>query len=231
MAMLAGSMLMQPEVRKGIGKVAKYLLLFGGLGVAVIAFIVLSKKFDPLKSVGNFFSNAFKGVNDFVKNILGGVGGTIGGLFKGVLGGTSALIGGILPKAVPKKLTYEEKVQKWYGGKGEEDENLRREFRRYAKIVTRELENLKNVEGVPKEMAERISMVESAFKRVDKKFVKDIPKQFEVVWNRKREFLQGNLEKSFERAEMIALAEKYAREGKGYASKLTLMEMQRGMMK
>ena len=65
----------------------------------------------------------------------------------------------------------------------------------------------------------------------DKKFVKDIPKQFEVVWNRKREFLQGNLEKSFEREEMIALAERYAKEGKGYASKLTLMEMQRGIMR
>ncbi|TKJ26215.1 MAG: hypothetical protein CEE42_05230 [Promethearchaeota archaeon Loki_b31] len=223
MAMLAGQMLMQPEVRKGIGKLAKYLLIFGGLGIAVLAFIVLAKKFDPLKAVGGVFGKAFKGVGDFIGKVLG---------FKlGLLKGVAGLFGGILPKAVPKKLTYEEKVQKWYGGKGEEDEHLRREFRRYAKVVTRQLENLKKAEGIPKEMAGRISMVASAFRRVDKKFVRDIPKQFEVVWNRKREFLRGNLEKSFERAEMIALAEKYAREGKSYASKLTLMEMQRGIMK
>jgi len=224
MAMLAGQMLMQPEVRKGIGKVAKYLLVFGGLGVAVLAFIMLAKKFDPLKAVGNFFSDAFKGVNKIFKGIFGGVGGLLGGA-GGLLGG---LFGGLLPKAVPKKLTYEEKVQKWYGGKGEKDEHLRREFRRYAKVVTRQLENLKKAEGVPKKMAARISMVASAFRKVDKKFVRDIPKQFEVVWDRKREFLKGNLEKSFERAEMIAIAEKYAKEGKGYASKLTLMEMQKG---
>lgn len=224
MAMLAGQMLMQPEVRKGIGKVAKYLLVFGGLGVAVLAFIMLSKKFDPLKVVGSFFEKAFQGVNKVFKGIFGGIGGLLGGVGASIGG----LFGGLLPKAVPKKLTYEEKVTKWYGGKGEKDEHLRREFRRYAKVVTRELENLKNVEGIPKEMAGRISMVASAFKRIDKKFVRDIPKQFEVVWNRKREFLRGNLEGSFERAEMIAIAEKYAKEGKGYASKLTLMEMQRG---
>lgn len=224
MAMLAGKLLMQPEVRKGIGKVAKYLLVFGGLGVAVLAFIMLAKKFDPFKAVGNFFSDAFKGVNKFFKGIFGGVGdlfGGVGGLFGGLFG--------VKPK--PKVLTYEEKVQKWYGGKGEKDEHLRREFRRYATVVIRELENLKKVEGIPKEMAERISMVASAFRRIDKNFVRDIPKQFEVVWNRKREFLKGNLEKSFERAEMIALAEKYAKEGKSYASKLTLMEKQRGILK
>ncbi|MBA7566087.1 hypothetical protein ES708_07774 [subsurface metagenome] len=46
MAMLAGQMLMQPEVRKGVGKLAKYLLVFGGLGVAILAFIVLAKKYS-----------------------------------------------------------------------------------------------------------------------------------------------------------------------------------------
>ena len=157
------------------------------------------------------------------KGVLGGAG--------GLLGGIGGLFGGLLPKAVPKKLTYEEKVMKLYGGKTEADENLRREFRRYATVVTRELENLKRVEGVPKEVSARMSLVQSAFKRVDKKFVRDIPKQFEVVWDRKREFLKENLEKSFERAEMISLAEKYAKEGKAYASKLTLMEMQRGIMR
>ncbi len=221
MAMLAGQMLMQPEVRKGIGKLAKYLLVFGGLGVAVLAFIMLAKKFDPLRAVGSFFGNAFKGITNLFKGVLGGAG--------GLLGGIGGLFGGLLPKAVPKKLTYQEKVMKLYGGKTEADENLRREFRRYAKVVTRELENLKRVEGVPKEVSARMSLVQSAFKRVDKKFVRDIPKQFEVVWDRKREFLKENLEKSFERAEMISLAEKYAKEGKAYASKLTLMEMQRGI--
>jgi hypothetical protein len=215
MAMLAGQMLMQPEVRKGIGKVAKYLLMFGGLGVAVIAFIVLAKKFKPFKSVGDFFGGAFKGVDNFIKFALGG--GIVGKFFRDAFGG-------MLPEPVPKKLTYEEKVQKWYGGESEADEHMRREFRRYAKLVTRQLENLKNTKGIPKAMAGRISMVQSAFKRVDKKFVRDIAKQFEVVWNRKREFLEGNLIGSFKREETVAFAKKIAKEKGGYAYKSVMME-------
>lgn len=216
MAMLAGQMLMQPEVRKGIGKVAKYLLLFGGLGVAVIAFIVLAKKFDPLKVVGSFFGKAFKGVTNLFKGLLGGAG--------GLLGGAGELFGGLLPKAEPRVLTHEEKVQRWYGGKGEEDEHMRREFHRYAKVVTRKLETLKNIEGIPKDMAGRISLVQSAFKKVDKTFVRDISKQFEVVWDRKREFLEGNLIASFKRDVTVAVAKQLAREGKGYAYKSVMME-------
>ena len=226
-------MLLNPETRKKGSNVGKYLLIFGALGVAIIAFIFIAKKFKP-----------FKAVTDFFGGILGGIGTGLGGLFKGL----GALFG-----IKPKKVSYEDTLSregKTYKGEyirdvsGEKvsehsiyiaqqaksDEELRREFRRYATDVTRALEILKKSEGIPIEMQDRISMVQSAFRKVDKVFVKDIAKQFELVWNRKVEYLKGNLVSGFEQDEMLEIAREYAKAGHSYAAKLTYME-RRGVMK
>ncbi len=69
-------MLANPEARKGMSKVFKYLLIFGGLGAGVLLFIFLIKKLNPFKVIGNFFGSA-------AKNVFSGIAGAVGGLFGG----------------------------------------------------------------------------------------------------------------------------------------------------
>ncbi len=76
-------MLANPEARKGMSKVFKYLLIFGGLGAGVLLFILLIKKLNPFKAIGNFFGSAAKNVGGFFGNIFSGIAGAVGGLFGG----------------------------------------------------------------------------------------------------------------------------------------------------
>ncbi len=214
------------EGKKSSLKVVKYLAIFGILGAVIIAFIFLAKKFNPLKSIKNFLSKGVKNIGGF----FGGIGGVLpgilsGGIIPGIVG-----LGKVVSKLKPRKKVEMGKVEtrrqltdQYYA---KENEAVRREFRRYAKTVTRKLENLKKVAGIPREMAGRISMVKSAFKSVDRTFVRDIPKQFDVIFNRKAKFLEGNLIGSFRRAEIVGVSRVLAEANKGYGAKIALMELQ-----
>ncbi len=214
--------LANPETRKATFKSGKILLIFGVLGAAVIAFIVLSKKFKPFKIVGDFFMGAVKGVVGF---------------FGGIGSGLANIISGFKPKGAieyvvkqPRLTDREVKKQlidKYYA---KENESTRREFRRYAKQVRRTLEVLKQSEGIPTAMAGRISLVQSAFRQVDKIFVKDIPKQFETIWNRKRDFLKGNLEADLKAIDMLKVIKDPALIGYGKKMALRMMQQGRGAM-
>ena len=204
------------EGRKSSLQVVKYLMIFGVLGAAIVAFIFLAKKFNPIKSVGSFLGNA-------VKNI--------GGFFLGIGSGLAKFVAGLKPKVKPKAkpevlgvVETRRKLTEQYYAK--ENQAVRREFRRYSKTVVRKLNELKKTQGIPNKMAGRISMVKSAFKRVDKTFVRDIPKQFDVIFNRKAKFLEGNLIGSFKKAEIVNVARVLAKANKGYGAKIALMELQ-----
>lgn len=69
MAMLL-PMLADPKVRKGMGKLVKNLLVFGGLGVGVLLFIFFVKKLNPIKAIENLFKKGFSGIG----SLFGGVG-------------------------------------------------------------------------------------------------------------------------------------------------------------
>ena len=86
-------------------------------------------------------------------------------------------------------------------------------------------ELIKRIER-PKRMAGRISLVEKAFRQVNRTFVRNIPKQFDVIFNRKAKFLEGNLIGSFERAEIVGISRVLAEANKGYGAKIALMELQ-----
>ncbi len=236
-AQIIPMMLGSPSIRKSSVNVGKYLLIFGGLGVAIIAFIFLMKKLNPFKAVTNFLGEASK-------NVLG----FLGSGFKG----WAKLFSGELFKK--KKLSAEENLRLYEAGlsreaktykgkaikdvagkeiseytryvakKGATDAQVRKEFRRYAKAVVRALNLLKKTEGIPLEMIKRIAMVKSAFKKVDRVFTKDIAGQFENVFNRKRLYLEGNLVAGFDQDALIKQAARYVKQYKtgGYASKLLL---------
>ena len=199
--------------RKSSSKVIKYLAIFGILGAAVVAFIFLAKKFNPLKVVGSFLGKAVKNVGGFLLGIPLGIGSTM-----------AKAVAGLKPKPPLGKVESRRAITEKYYAK--ENLAVRREFRRYSKTVIRMLNTLKKSEGIPAKMAGRISMVKSAFRRVNKTFIRDIPRQFDVVFNRKAKFLEGNLIGSFKRVEIIQVARDMARLGKGYGAKIALMELQ-----
>ena len=203
--------IMNPTTRKASSGVGKLLLIFGAAGAAVIAFIFIAKKFNPLKMFGNLFGNLGKGVGGFFEKMTRG--------FKSLFtGGTDKPKTFKELEGAPREAFQSEVAFKYF--------NIRREFRRYTKLIIRELEILKIAKGVSKDMAGRISIVQSAFRRVDKTFVRDIPKQFEGAFNRKRNILEQNLIASFRKKAII----KVARKVKGYGAKVALMELRlRGM--
>ena len=202
MAMLAGSvlpMLMQPEVRKGMSKLAKYLLIFGTMGVGILAFVLISKKINPLKSIGDWLKKG-------LKNPLGVIGSALGvptfqqigkDLHKGAVG---------FQKDVQRGATGfgKDVARGWAGfwsdiGKGvsgfqkdvagrlKMQEHKRRQLRRVSKPIVRELGVLAKQKGfVSSSMAKRMSAVKSSFKKVKRKPVKSLPKQFKSAFDRKR---------------------------------------------
>ena len=189
-AMLASSvipMLMQPEVRKGVGKLAKYLLIFGGLGVGILAFILISKKIDPLKAISGWLKKSVTGVQ---KELQKGVAGFQKDVAKGVTG---------FQKDVAKGVTgFQKDVAKgWMGfwgdiGKGisgfqkdvakklETQEQKRRQMRVVGKSLVRELESVRNLKGIAgKPISDRMLVVKAAFKSVDRKPLMRIEQQFD----------------------------------------------------
>ena len=70
MAQMIPMLMTNPNARKGMSKVAKYMLMFGGLGVAVMVFIFVIKKLNPFKAIGNFFGSAFKNIGGFFGNLF-----------------------------------------------------------------------------------------------------------------------------------------------------------------
>ena len=196
---------MNPATRKASSGVGKILLTFGVVGVVILAFIFIAKKFNPLKIFGKLF---------------GGIGKGLGGFFGGIIDGIKDLFGFVKPQ-LPKELTQIQKQDKKRYQRGIADTGIRREFRRYAKMVVRALEKLKNDQGIPTNMAGRISIVQSAFRMIDKTFVRNIEEQFNIAFDRKRELLRGNLVSGFETA---AVFKKFGRAG-GYATKIALLEL------
>ncbi len=222
MAMLASSvlpMLMQPEVRKGMGKLAKYLLIFGGLGVGILAYIIVAKKWNPLKSIGGWLKKGMgtplgllgsamglpsfktigadigKGVAGFQKDIGKGVKGFQKDIGRGVKGFQKDIGKGVtgFQKDITKGWTgfwgdigkgvagFQKDVAK--GLKGAEQK--RREIKRVAKPIVREIEALRKVRALPAPMVARLGVVKSVFKKVQKKPVRALPKKVAVVAKRK----------------------------------------------
>lgn len=177
--MLASSlvpMLMKPEVRKGAGKLVKYLLIFGTMGVGILAFVFMAKKINPLKLIGNWFK---KGLT----NPLGLLGGALGvpsfqqvgkDLGKGVAG---------FQKDVAKGWTgFWTDVGKGLGMK----QKKRQVFRSSASGITREMRKLmREKQVIPEELAKRLEVMQSAFRKVGKKKVYKIGAQFQKVYDRK----------------------------------------------
>lgn len=214
MAMLAGSvlpMLMQPEVRKGMSKLVKYLLIFGTMGVGILAFVLISKKINPLKSIGgwlkkNYFSNPLgligtalgtptfetigkdlqkgavgfqkdvhRGVTGFQKDIQRGASGFGKDVARGWTGFWSDIGKGVAG------------FQKDVAGKLKLQGQKRRQLRRVSKPIVRELGVLAKQKGVVSlSMAKRMSTVKSSFRKVKKKPVKSLSKQFTSTFVRKQ---------------------------------------------
>ena len=219
MAMLAGSvlpMLMQPEVRKGMSKLAKYLLLFGGLGVGILAYILIAKKFNPLKAIGGWLKKGMGTPLGLLGTVMGlptfkTIGADVG---KGVAGFQKDVGRGIkgFQKDVTKGVTgFQKDVAKgWTGfwsdiGKGvagfQKDvakglkvaERKRKDIRRVAKPIIREVEALKRMRVLPTPMVARLSIVGSLFKKVKKKPMRALPKRVAAVVKRKRMVLGGRV--------------------------------------
>lgn len=186
-------MMLNPETRRSSSGAIKALMVFGVLGVGIIAFIFLSKMFKPFEKIGEFFKNAFKNVGGFFGDAFKNIGGFFGGMFGTKKETVVSLEKWAEMRDIKEPVVHSVIKAHYYGGEGEAEEQSRREFRRYSVEIVRKLNQLKLSEGIPESMVMRIDMVESAFRHVDKMFVRDVPKHFEHVFNRKAEFLRGNL--------------------------------------
>ena len=66
---MAASMLSDPNTRKTMGKAVKWLLVLGALGIAVILFIFLGKKFNIKSMVDNLFKKGISTITEPFKQI------------------------------------------------------------------------------------------------------------------------------------------------------------------
>ena len=149
----------------GTNKLIKYLLMFGGFGIAVMLFIFFAKKFNPIKSIENFFKNAGKGLT-----------GIIGKFGKNITKGAAEL-GENIKKSIDDT---RENVEKFAASK-------RREFRRLAKQTARNIERMKKgLTKHQKELSKRLNVVGSAFRKTWRRKTRDIGKIWANTFKRKK---------------------------------------------
>ncbi len=157
--------------KAGTNKLGKYLLILGGLGVAILAFVMLAKKFNPFKKVQDFLADAGQNVSKW----FGSAGTNVTNLFKS--SGQKA----------------KELLDKTSKNIQQETAENRRKLRRYAKEGVRKLEAVKK--NTSSEVAQRAETIKKAFKKVKTIKTPQVAKLFSDTIRRQAEINKKNKKK------------------------------------
>ena len=142
----------------------KYVLIFGGIGIAILMFVFMGKKFDPIKKIKDWFAGKIGG------GIVGSLGKTISSAFGiGKIGGVPI-----------------DKISSAIQSTGTTGATKRRIFSRMSKEASRKLGVLAKNKAVSADIRKRASIMKTTFRSVSKKKRKNISKSFSNIFKRKK---------------------------------------------